>query len=176
MDTKARGDIAEQAAVFHAMKRGWAVLKPMGDRLPYDVVFDLDGVLVKIQVKMAWKYKKGLYEYFACDSRRCKTNRKTYIIDHYNPGDFHYAMIYVEPWDIFYVFPETVFNGYSGNINLCGTGERQIERKQVSEIYRDKWQLIERFARRSKNGLDNDPNSEQDFVCGMEELATSPRS
>ncbi|WP_273039882.1 group I intron-associated PD-(D/E)XK endonuclease [Iningainema tapete] len=31
MDTKLKGDIAEQAAVFHALKRGWGVLKPVGD-------------------------------------------------------------------------------------------------------------------------------------------------
>ncbi|MEA5600349.1 group I intron-associated PD-(D/E)XK endonuclease [Nostoc sp. UHCC 0252] len=34
MDTKLRGDIAEQAAVLHALKRTWGVLKPFGDRLP----------------------------------------------------------------------------------------------------------------------------------------------
>ncbi len=51
MDTKLKGDIAEQAAVFHALKRGWGVLKPVGDRLPYDLVFDVDGVLIKVQVK-----------------------------------------------------------------------------------------------------------------------------
>jgi PD-(D/E)XK endonuclease len=54
MDTKIRGDIAEQAAVLHALKRGWGVLKPVGDRLPYDLVFDLNGTLLKIQVKYAW--------------------------------------------------------------------------------------------------------------------------
>jgi len=32
MNTKLKGDIAEQAAVFHAVKRGWGVLKPIGDR------------------------------------------------------------------------------------------------------------------------------------------------
>ena len=41
MDTKLRGDIAEQAAVLQAMKRGWGVLRPVGDRLPYNLVFDI---------------------------------------------------------------------------------------------------------------------------------------
>jgi len=50
MSTKLRGDIAEQAAVLHALKRGWGVLRPVGDRLPYDLVFDIAGALVKIQV------------------------------------------------------------------------------------------------------------------------------
>src|SRR5215469_12434231 len=54
VDTKLRGDIAEQAAVLQAMKRGWGVLRPVGDRLPYDLVFDVGGALVKVQVKSAW--------------------------------------------------------------------------------------------------------------------------
>ncbi|PHJ65981.1 hypothetical protein VF14_05870 [Nostoc linckia z18] len=47
MDTKLRGDIAESAAVLHALKRGWGVLKPFGDRLPYDLAFDVEGILNK---------------------------------------------------------------------------------------------------------------------------------
>jgi len=41
MDTKLKGDIAEQAAILQGLKRGWGVLKPVGDRLPYDLVFDV---------------------------------------------------------------------------------------------------------------------------------------
>lgn len=41
MDTKLRGDIAEQAAVLYALKQGWGALRPVGDRLPYDLVFDV---------------------------------------------------------------------------------------------------------------------------------------
>jgi PD-(D/E)XK endonuclease len=34
MDTKLKGDIAEQAVILNALKQGWGVLKPVGDRLP----------------------------------------------------------------------------------------------------------------------------------------------
>ena len=34
MDTKLKGDIAEQAAILQGLKRGWGVLKPVGDRCP----------------------------------------------------------------------------------------------------------------------------------------------
>jgi PD-(D/E)XK endonuclease len=54
MDTKLRGDIAEQAAVLYALKQGCGVLKPVGDRLPYDLVFDVAGQLVRLQAKSAW--------------------------------------------------------------------------------------------------------------------------
>ena len=49
LDTNLKGDIAEQTAILEALKRGWGVLKPVGDRLPYDLVFDVEGTLVKVQ-------------------------------------------------------------------------------------------------------------------------------
>ena len=54
MDTKLKGDIAEQAVVLYALKQGWGVLKPVGDRLPYDLALDISGSLITIQVKSAW--------------------------------------------------------------------------------------------------------------------------
>lgn len=54
MNTKLKGDIAEQAAILQALKRGWGVLNPVGDRLPYDLVLDVEGKLVRVQVKSAW--------------------------------------------------------------------------------------------------------------------------
>jgi hypothetical protein len=50
MDTKMTGDIAEHGAVLHVLKRGWGVLRPIGERMPYDLMFDVGGPLVKIQV------------------------------------------------------------------------------------------------------------------------------
>ncbi len=84
MDTKLKGDITEQATLVQALKRGWGVLKPVGDRLPYDLVFDVEGVLVKVQVKAAWLHQtSGNY---VVDNRRTKTNRRCMVrspLDHF---------------------------------------------------------------------------------------------
>jgi hypothetical protein len=48
MDTKLTGDIAEQVAILYGLRQGWGVLKPIGDRLTYDLVYDIGGVLVKV--------------------------------------------------------------------------------------------------------------------------------
>ncbi|MGD1906368.1 MAG: group I intron-associated PD-(D/E)XK endonuclease [Leptolyngbyaceae cyanobacterium] len=77
MDTKLKGDIAEQATILQALKRGWGVLKPVGDRLPYDLVFDLGYDLIKIQVKAAWLHS-ALGNY-VIDNRRTKTNRRQMV-------------------------------------------------------------------------------------------------
>ncbi|MBU0709496.1 MAG: endonuclease, partial [Candidatus Omnitrophica bacterium] len=54
MDTKLKADIAESAVITQLLKKGFRVLKPIGDRLPYDLAIDRNGKLLRIQVKSAW--------------------------------------------------------------------------------------------------------------------------
>src|SRR5438105_14485349 len=98
MDTKLRGDIAEQAAVLQVLKMGWGVLKPVGDRLPYDLVFDVDGFLVKIQVKYAWLDESS--SNYVVDNRRTKTNRRNMVREAYHQSDFDFALAYIEPMNM----------------------------------------------------------------------------
>ena len=144
MSTKLTGDMAEQAAILHALKRGWGVLKPVGDRLPYDLIFDVDveGTLVKIQVKCAWfDEPRGNY---VVDNRRTKTNRRFMVRDAYEPSDFDFALVYISDLDLFYVFPVDVFIGYGSEIHMVEADKRQ--RKPRSADYRDAWELILRWA------------------------------
>ncbi|MBD2493990.1 group I intron-associated PD-(D/E)XK endonuclease [Nostoc sp. FACHB-280] len=138
METKLKGDIAEQAAVLHALKCGWGVLRPVGDRLPYDLVFDVGGNFIKIQVKYAWLAESS--GNYVVDNRRTKTNRRLMIRETYKPTDFDFALVYVEQLDLFYVFPVDVFIGYGSEINLVEAEKRQ--RKPRSAPYRNAWDLI----------------------------------
>ena len=96
MSTKLKGDLAEQAAILGALKRGWGVLKPVGDRLPYDLVFDVNGSLIRIQVKYAWfDHRTGNY---VVDNRRTKTNRRKMVRAPYTENDFDFALVYVVCW------------------------------------------------------------------------------
>jgi hypothetical protein len=138
MDTKLRGDIAEQAAVLHALKRGWEVLKPFGARLPYDLAFDVEGTLIKIQVKYAWLDEpSGNY---VVDNRRTKTNRRLMVREAYQLSDFDFALVYIEKLDLFYVFPVDVFIDYGSEVHLVEAEKRQ--RKPRSAQYRNAWDLI----------------------------------
>ncbi|BAY31454.1 putative endonuclease [Nostoc carneum NIES-2107] len=138
MDTKLKGDIAEQAAILHALKRGWGVLKPVGDRLPYDLAFDIEGTVLKIQVKYAWFDQPSLN--YVVDNRRTKTNRRFMRREAYQTADFDFALVYIEKLDIFYIFPVDVFIGYGSEIHLVETEKRQ--RKPRSAQYREAWELI----------------------------------
>jgi PD-(D/E)XK endonuclease len=138
VDTKLKGDIAEQAAVLHALKRGWGVLKPVGDRLAYDLAFDVESKLIKIQVKYAWfDQPSGNY---VVDNRRTKTNRRIMVRSVYKQSDFDFALVYVEKLDLFYVFPANAFIAYGSEIHLVEAQKRQ--RKPRSAQYRDAWELI----------------------------------
>ncbi|HWQ69810.1 MAG TPA: group I intron-associated PD-(D/E)XK endonuclease [Patescibacteria group bacterium] len=142
MSTKLKGDITEQAAILHALKRGWGVLKPIGDRLSYDLVFDVRGTLVKVQVKTAWfDESRGNY---VVDNRRTKTNRRIMVREVYTPSDFDFALAYLPDRDLFYVFPVEVFVSYASEIHLVEVDKRQ--RKPRSAAFRDAWELIQQWA------------------------------
>jgi hypothetical protein len=142
VDTKLRGDIAEQAAVLCALKQGWGVLRPIGDRLPYNLVFDVSGRLVKIQVKSAWfDQPSGNY---VVDNRRTKTNRRIMLREVYQAIDFDFALVYLESLNLFYVFPVDVFISYGSEIHLVEAEKRQ--RKPRSTVYRDAWHLILQYG------------------------------
>ena len=139
INTKQKGDIAEQAAILKALKLGWEVLRPFGDRLPYDLVFDVNGKLVKVQVKAAWfDHQKGNY---VVDNRRTKTNRRQMVRENYQENDFDIALIYLEQIDIFYVMPVEVFISYGSEIHFVEEEKRQ--RKPRSAGFRERWELFE---------------------------------
>ena len=138
MDTKLKGDIAEQAVVLYALKQGWGVLKPVGDRLPYDLALDISGSIMTIQVKSAWFDAKR--QNYVVDNRRTKTNRRVMIRENYEVKDFDFAVIFIDELDVFYVMPSDVFISYGSEIHLVETVKRQ--RKPKSREYRNAWDLV----------------------------------
>ena len=141
-NTKLKGDIAEQAFVLQSLKNGWGVSIPVGDRLSYDLILDVNGALIKIQVKSAW-YDANRKNYVV-DNRRTKTNRRNMVRTPYNVSDFDFAALYISDLDVFYIMPCEVFISYGSEIHLVETAKRQ--RKPKSAIYRDAWKIIEQRA------------------------------
>ena len=144
MDTKLKGDIAEQAVSLRALKQGWGVLRPVGDRLPYGLVFDIEGCLLKVQVKSAWF--DIARQNWVVDNRRTKTNRRQMVRSCYHENDFDFAIAYLDDLDVTYVFPVDVFISYGSEIHLIETDKRQ--RKPRSAAYREAWMLMTHWAAR----------------------------
>ncbi len=136
--TKLKGDIAEQRAVLEGLRRGWGVLTPIGDRLPYDLLFDISGTFVRVQVKSAWlNVPSGNY---VVDTRRTKTNRRIMKRERYTENDFDIALVYIDKHDIFYVFPASAFIRYGSEIHMVEVEKRQ--RKPGSAVFREAWEHI----------------------------------
>ncbi len=114
------------------------MLKPVGDRLPYDLALDLDGKLLRIQVKSAWFSLKT--KYYGVDVRRTKTNRRRMLRKRYSNDDFDFAMLYIATPNVFYVMPFSVFSSYGSTVTLVETDKRQ--RKPQSAVYRERWDLL----------------------------------
>ena len=58
MKPKEKGDIAAANAIAYFMSNGYEVCLPIGDKKPYDLVVELDGMLHRVQVKYAGFYTK----------------------------------------------------------------------------------------------------------------------
>lgn len=140
MDTKLKADIAESAVITELLKRGFRVLKPVGDRLPYDLAVDHNGKLIKIQVKCAW-YDSSEDAYIV-DVRRTKTNRRKMLRHRYTAKDFDYAILYIDDLRVFYVMPVRVFTSFASSISLVEDAKRQ--RKPRSALYRERWDSMGR--------------------------------
>ena len=148
LDTKLKADVAESAVVTELLKRGFRVLRPVGDRLPYDMAVDCDGTLLRIQVKAAW-YERSKHLY-TVDARRTKTNRRQMVRTLYGKEDFDFAILYLVDRHVFYVMPVDVFIGYRSGVSLVETGTRQ--RPPRSAGYRERWDLLFAWAARRGNG------------------------
>jgi hypothetical protein len=112
----------------------------------YDLVFDVEGTLVRAQVKCAWFDEPS--QNYVVDNRRTKTNRRVMIRDGYEPTDFDFALVYLPDLDLFYIFPVEVFIGYGSEIHMVEADKRQ--RKPESAKYRDAWNLISHWAARKE--------------------------
>lgn len=142
MSTKLKGDIAEQAAVLKLLKLGLGVAKPIGDRLPYDLIVDINGSLVRLQVKSAWFNASD--QNYCIDVRRSKTNRRQMLRSLYSKNDFDFALVYLQEKQIFYVFPVEAFISYGSSLSLVENDKRQ--RKPRSANYREAFELILQWA------------------------------
>ena len=138
MDTKLKADIAESAVITELLSRGYKVLRPVGDRLSYDLVVDVDGKFVRLQVKAAW-YNE-LKSMHIVDNRRTRTNRRFMLRSLYSKEDFDLAILYIHETRVFYIMPVDIFISYASSIAIIEGKSRQ--RLPRSAEYRERWDLL----------------------------------
>lgn len=141
-DTKLIGDISEFMVAVELLKRGFVVLQPIGDRLPYDLAIDLNGNLIRIQVRTAYYYKKT--DCFVGNVRSIKTNRKRSKVVMPNMNQMDFWVFVVQSSRTFYVVPSEIIKQIRSAVNLYPhrAKYRVYKDKPNIEEYKERWDII----------------------------------
>ena len=131
-DHKKRGQWAELRFMAKATEFGYQLAKPVGDSTQYDVVVDLGGRFISVQVKstlfQASNLKPG--NFVASLVHVSGPNHR------YRQTDFDYLAVYCIPKDVWYIIPWAVACRKQ-SICVC-PGDRQNQ----WEHYREAWFLL----------------------------------
>lgn len=93
MNTKQKGSLAVAHAISKLYSLGFEVLLPIGDREPYDLVFDNGVKLNRVQVKYAGRNSKGKYMAYL---RVTGGNQSFNYAKKYKDTDFDYLYIFTQ--------------------------------------------------------------------------------
>jgi hypothetical protein len=101
-DPKQRGEWAELRFMARAMEHGYKMTKPLGGNTPYDVVVDLNGRFMSVQVKSTMALERGTHQVKRGDCYEVSVNHGK---RRYGPFEFQYLAAYIIPRDLWYIIP-----------------------------------------------------------------------
>jgi hypothetical protein len=129
---KKRGHWAELRFMAKAAELGFQLNKPLGDTAQYDVVIDLGGRFVSVQVKSTFFQASNLKpgNFVASLVHASGPNHR------YQQSDFDYLAVYCIPKDVWYIIPAAVAL-CKQSICVC-PGDKQNQ----WEHYREAWYLL----------------------------------
>jgi hypothetical protein len=131
-----RGAWVEMLFMAAASFRGYRVLKPWGEALPYDVGIEVEGRLVRVQVKST-SHKAGAG--YLCEFTHSSGGR----IRRYSPEELDICVGYVIPKEAWYIIPaHRVTGGGTSGVTLCPF--EGVRNRPRYECYREAWGLLGR--------------------------------
>ena len=134
--TKRRGEIAEAAFLSKASSMGFGVAKPWGDSDRYDLIVDVGGCLLRVQVKSAHRVcaqNSGGYHIRAQSGRRGP----------YRTDEIDLLVAYIVPEDIWYIFPPSAFKTMK-SMRLFPYAAKRMSK---FEKYREAWHAFHTHER-----------------------------
>lgn len=131
---KERGEWAELRFMAKAAELGFKLSRPWGDSATYDVVIELKGRFVRIQIKSTMCKARGRKPHYFQGT--FVANMRHISVRRYQESDFDYLAVYVIPKDTWYIIPSDVATQRIA-IRVCpGNPKNQYEG------YREAWQLL----------------------------------
>lgn len=137
LHTSARlGTSAELAVALKAIEHGFTVCQPIGCYAHYDLIVDVNSVLIKVQVKnlRSVNLKKPNDTGLRCPN--CRSAGKRLYIP-YSPKDFDFAACYYRSTSSIFIVPFQEFVASDKIFNIYKTKQN---------LYREAWHLLEEFA------------------------------
>ncbi len=147
VDTKLKGDIAEQAAILQALKRGWGVLKPseIGCRTTWSLTWTAHLVEVQVKYGLVGRMHRQLrgrqspnQDKSARNGSRGRTQQRTLILRWRTVGPETSSMCSLSRCS----------SATAVRFTLVEADKRQ--RKPRSADFRDAWELIPQWAAREE--------------------------
>ena len=129
---KKRGHWAELRFMTKATELGFQLAKPLEDNAQYDVILDLGGRFVSVQIKSTYFQANNLKpgNFVASLFHPSGPKRR------YEPSDFDYLVVYCIPRDVWYVIPSAVAARKHAIRTCPGDTLNQWEQ------YREAWHLL----------------------------------
>ena len=94
LDKKQKGNLTELLCISEFYKLGYTVCIPYGENNRYDFIADIDGKLIRIQVKTSKSFDNGRSYNFSCQSSR--TNGKRCVNKKYTESEIDYFCTMIE--------------------------------------------------------------------------------
>ena len=126
---KLRGECTELRFMTRALEVGLHVTKPWGDSASYDVIVELEGRFMRVQVKSTSCKLDGWY---TCQLHHSHSRR-------YEPNSFDFVAFYVIPEDLWYIIPEEDIRGQ-------GCLYVRMGRRSKFNRYKEAWDLLQQPA------------------------------
>src|SRR3989344_6836996 len=93
MNSKYKGSLAVAQCIAKFYSLGYEVSLPVGDRMPYDLIFDDGNKLYKVQVKYSGRNSRGKY---VAALRITGGNQSFNYSKKYSDQDFDYLYVYTD--------------------------------------------------------------------------------
>lgn len=125
MDVKCKGNLTELQCISKFYELGYSVSIPYGENSRYDFIADIDGILIRVQVKTSSTKDDGYSYMFSCRSSRSNGHRS--INRKYDKSEIDYFATFIK--DRCYLIPveecsnsktirfNDTFNGQMKNLN-----------------------------------------------------------
>lgn len=131
MNSKSLGQLVEAKFQYLALEKGFGVAKPYGDNSKYDFILDVEGKLLKVQIKSTSKSRGDKsYQVKACYGTKTTKTK-------YTKNDIDFLIAYIIGVDIWYIVPVSEIS--SPCLDLF---PYRIGTKSKYEKYKENWNIL----------------------------------